>query len=147
MDIGTNVTSRDNWGQFATQIDAATADAMRDLAAEGAMIAESMAPDALMGTFDHYPIGRLAWAWSSGHQWAAGLDRGIPPHLIGRPGQFLYNRQEGTGPGGEGHFRARGPVMHPGVKGSFFMERSAELIEPDIVPKLRDQVTRHVRGF
>jgi hypothetical protein len=148
MRIDTKVTTaRDNWGQFATQMDSAVADAMQNLSAEGARYAEGMAPPALAGTFFHWPSGRLAWSWGSDHQWAQGLDQGIPPHLIGRPGQFLYNRQEGTGPGGAGHFRAKGPVMHPGVQPSEFMARSFAAIEPDIMPELREEVSRSVRGY
>lgn len=147
MRIDTEVkTVRDNWGQFATQMDAATADAMRDVASEGARAAQGFAPPALAGTFEYWASGRLAWAWGSGHQWAEGLNSGIPEHMIGRPGQFLTNEHRSKRPG-EAPFAARGPVRHPGVTGSHFMERSFAAVEPDIMPSLRDEVARHVRGY
>ena len=146
MRIDTDIHSlRDNWGQFATAIDNATAVAMRDLAREGERLAAAMAPEGIKHTFDHFPVGRLAWAWGSSHQWAEGLNDGIPPHMIGAPGQFLYGKAGERGR--EATFRARGPVLHPGVIGAHFMERSLAAVEPDILPELRDQVARAVRGY
>jgi len=147
VEIDTNVhTLRDNWGQFADAVEAGTADAMRKLATEGERLAAAMGPPALARTFSHWATGRLTWSWGSDHQWAEGLNDGIPSHWIGEPGQVLVGAP-GTGRGRRDRFRARGPVLHPGVIGSHFMERSFEAVEPDILPELRDEVSRAVRGF
>jgi hypothetical protein len=107
-------------------------DAAEIAAKRGAELSRALAPKKtlrLVSHIDYWVEGKTGAAWGvHGDEkllaYAASQDRGSLPHEIGKPGQRLYNEEEG--------FKARGPVWHPGTRPTNFMEEAEYQLERDL---------------
>lgn len=137
--ISSSVFFRDEFGRFASAVAKRVDDAMMEVAEEGARVAARMAPE-IGDTFYPVKLSSHQVAWASSHQWAVGLDRGIPKHRIRArvPGKVLANKEEHFGPVPYSHQ----PVNHPGVRPKLFFERSYMDVSRRIMSIIRKHTER-----
>lgn len=123
ISVSPEVFYRDSLGRFAAAVEKGVQRALDEIGDKGSKSAATKAraafPKSTLGdTFDSARASATSVIWYSTHQWALGMDLGIPQHWIA-PGEkgVLANEEEGFGP-------VSRPVLHPGVTGAHFFEKS-----------------------